>query len=293
MRKKHNVLSVVLLLAVFACTDSPMVPVSKGHVDLKMMLISSAGNNLSGGRSMAKTITLDTFMISIREIHFILGDKKGHHDSDSTEDDHHHQDSGDGDHHVDSGDTDHHSDSTDVDKDDENDDEGENEEGDSTFTDEVKLKGPFLVDLLDSGSTAQLIASVDLPNGKYRGVKFHMHKVIESGSIMNGKSILIKGKFNDHSFEIWDDTQKQIKICFPDSAGLVVDKTTIGLIVKIEVDRLLEKLKGGIDLSSAKDGNQNGVIEINPHDEDGNRELARAIDWLLSKIGHLEKEHDD
>ena len=83
------------------------------------------------------------------------------------------------------------------------DDEDDHFKKDSAYNedDEVKLKGPFIVDLLNAGAFVdQVITSVNIPNAKYEKVSFKLSPSAEAGN-MNGKSILIKGTFGTTPFE--------------------------------------------------------------------------------------------
>jgi hypothetical protein len=53
------------------------------------------------------------------------------------------------------------------------------------FHEDVKLTGPFLIDLLDPNNTLSQITSVNVPNAKYEEFNF---KISCCGLRMNGKT---------------------------------------------------------------------------------------------------------
>jgi len=162
---------------------------------------------------------------------------------------------------------------------------------DSSFHDdnETKLKGPFIVDLVNAGSFVdQVITSVNLPNASYEKVKFKVSPSTESGPL-NGKSILIKGAVGDVPFEFWHNARIKFGAKFSDSTVMVTNGTAVELAIQLELDKILSVANGGVDLSKAKDGNADGTISINPLNEDGNGDLAFNIIKLLSHRVHCER----
>ena len=159
---------------------------------------------------------------------------------------------------------------------------------DSCFNEDVKLKGPFVLDLLDqNGFVEGLVTTVNVPNARYEEVEFKFHKNTDAGE-MNGKSILITGTINGNPFIFWHDTDEEFEIDFENAAtDLVINGNTAAVAINFQLDRLFSAVKGGLDLSSAVDGNGNGVIEINPMDNDGNRERAHALKELLEDAADL------
>lgn len=159
---------------------------------------------------------------------------------------------------------------------------------DSSFNDDVKLKGPFVLDLLDqNGFVEGLVTTANVPNARYEEVEFKFHKNTEAGE-MDGKSIMITGTINGSPFVFWHDTDEEFEIDFENTAtDLVVNGNTAAIAINFHFDRLFSAVKGGLDLSSAVDGDGNGVIEINPFDNDGNRDRAHALKTLLEDATDL------
>jgi hypothetical protein len=106
---------------------------------------------------------------------------------------------------------------------------------------------------------------------------------------MNGKSILIKGNINTLPFEFWHNAKAKFSTKFSDSTALAASGTAVTLAIHLEMDKILAVANGGIDLSKAKDGNNDGTIVIDPLNTDGNKEMADAILKLLTRRTHCEK----
>lgn len=161
---------------------------------------------------------------------------------------------------------------------------------DSSFNEDVKLKGPFVLDVLDQNAFVdQLITTVDLPNARYEEVEFKLHKNTDTGA-MNGKSIWITGTIDGKPFIFWHDTDEEFEIDFANvETDLIINGNTAAMIINLQLDRLFSTIKGGVNLSMAKDGDLDGVIEINPGsiDNDGNKDLAHAIKTLLENVTDL------
>ncbi|WP_340077507.1 hypothetical protein [Leptobacterium sp. I13] len=152
--------------------------------------------------------------------------------------------------------------------------------------DKVELQGPFELDLL-SGSTSINIANVDLPNNTYDEIEFDFHKSQNTSSELFDKSILIRGTINDVPFVFWHDTEEEFEVDFSnDTVDIVVDGGTTNITINFDLD-IIFGAASSVDFSSATDGNNNGVIEINPNDDDGNRALADFIKNLLEESSDL------
>ena len=152
-----------------------------------------------------------------------------------------------------------------------------------------KLKGPFILDLLDVGTFVdQVIATVSIPNGKYEKISFKMSPSTVAGD-MNGKSILIKGSIVSTPFEFWHNANAKFGSKFSDSTALATSGGAVNLAIHLELDKILSVTNGGVDLSKAKDGNNDGIITIDPINTDGNKDLADAIMKLLTRRTHCEK----
>lgn len=160
---------------------------------------------------------------------------------------------------------------------------------DSSFNEDVKLKGPFIIDLLNQNTLVdQLIATVNMPNATYEEVEFKLHKNTEAGE-MNGKSILISGTIDGKPFTFWHDTDEEFEIDFENpTTDLTINGSSITMVINLQLDQLFSSVKGGVNLSLAQDGDGDGIIEINPGaDNDGNKDIADGIKNLLEKAMDL------
>ncbi len=142
------------------------------------------------------------------------------------------------------------------------------------FEDEVELEGPFTLDLM-AGQISFL--NVTVPNGRYEEVEFKINKSKDVNSEIFDKSVLIKGFVNDVPFVFWHDFMDEIEIDFEDpTVDVTISNNTENLVIDFNLSLLFNSVNG-IDLSGATDGNNDGIIEISPRDEDGNNDLAQAI----------------
>ncbi len=151
---------------------------------------------------------------------------------------------------------------------------------------EIELEGPFELDL-SNGSTAIDITSVDLPNNVYDEIEFDLHKSTDSQSDLYGKSIEIKGEINGVPFVFWHDTEEEFEVDYNNnSVDVVVDGTSVVTTVNFDLS-IIFGAASNIDFSTATDADQDGVIEINPNDDDGNNDLADFIKNLLEESSDL------
>lgn len=166
---------------------------------------------------------------------------------------------------------------------------------DSAFDEDVKLMGPFLVDLMEpNGFVEQVVTTVNLPNARYEEVEFIFHKSTDTGD-MNGKSIYIAGTIDGKPFVFWHDTTEAFEIDFEDpTTDMVINGNSISPVITLNLEQLFSTIKGGVNLSLAVDGDLDGVIEINPGstDNDGNKDLSDAIKNLLKNSMDLMDDKD-
>jgi hypothetical protein len=164
--------------------------------------------------------------------------------------------------------------------------------------DDIKLKGPFLVDIMNAGSFVdQVVTSVNLPNKVFERVRFKLVPSSASGD-MSGKSILITGKIDTIPFVFWHKRDANFGAKFynsladstsNDSTSISTNGATITLAIHLELDKIFNALNGGIDLHEAVDGNKDGVISINSNNDDGNKWIADKIMMLLVRHARCEK----
>lgn len=142
---------------------------------------------------------------------------------------------------------------------------------------EVVFSGPYALDLLDNSTAlSQSIGSAEAPTGVYEELRFVLHKTrdVAETSPLYDRSIFVKGTIDGTPFEMWHDTSENLDI--GKSTGIVVDENGVSLDVTFSVDQFMDA-QVQIDLSQAVDGDGDGVIEINPNDDDGNKEIADAL----------------
>lgn len=137
--------------------------------------------------------------------------------------------------------------------------------------DDIELKGPFELDLLNSTT---VITALNVPSGVYKEVEFTMSKNTSLGSNMYNKSIEIKGTINGIPFEFWHNVEEDFEIDYEDTnQNIVVSNNSTSIVFDFDLTLALNS----IDFSIATDNNGNGIIEINPNDTDGNQSLANLI----------------
>ncbi|MEA1786526.1 hypothetical protein U1E44_10525 [Arenibacter sp. GZD96] len=137
--------------------------------------------------------------------------------------------------------------------------------------DEIELKGPFELDLLAGEIT---FAFVDLPQARYEELEFDFDKSRNASSELFGKTILIRGAIEGVPFEFWHDFEEDVEIDFEDDNNdIIITENNNDITINFNITGILN----GVDFSTARDGNNDGIIEINPRDNDGNRLLANQI----------------
>jgi hypothetical protein len=164
----------------------------------------------------------------------------------------------------------------------ETEDEAEEEANENIYED-VKLKGPFEVNLLSESGAAldQLLTSTNIPNGNFEEIEFKLHKNENTGSPMYGKSVFASGSINGTPFIFWHNTDEEFEIDFEDvNRNIELRGQSLDVVINFNLGLIFDSVNG-VDISGATDGNGDGVIEISPDDKDGNQELA---DYLKDAI---------
>lgn len=152
-------------------------------------------------------------------------------------------------------------------------DEDDDDYGDGFYgdDDEFELSGPFELDLL-SGQTT--ITTINIPNGVYKEVEFEMARNTNPNSELFNKSVLIKGTIGSTPFVFWHNIDEDFEIDYEDAGqNLVISDNSATIVIDFNLDAVL----ANVDLSTAQDGNGDGLIEISPNDPDGNQSLANTI----------------
>jgi len=143
---------------------------------------------------------------------------------------------------------------------------------------DFELEGPFEIDLMKDGNALEttIVNNVELPIAAYDEIEFKFSESENSISAMYGKSIRIEGTINGTPFIFWTDKEIEYEIEFNELVYLDEASRAV-LTVSFDLASLFNPTAGGIDISSALNGNGNGIIEIYPEDPDGNSNLANLI----------------
>lgn len=154
---------------------------------------------------------------------------------------------------------------------------------------DVKLTGPFLLDLLDADKTlSQIITSVSIPNAKYEEIKFKFQPSTLAGE-MNGKSFMIKGTVDGKNFVVWSGKEVELEMDFNDPAkDFTVNSNDISLNIKIQIDAIMAKITALAGQGLLTDTDGDGVIEITTGTDDGHHDLGELIRDLLENETHLD-----
>jgi hypothetical protein len=170
----------------------------------------------------------------------------------------------------------------------ETDEEDDRYSEESSYED-VKLMGPFLLDLLDTNKTlSQTIVSLAVPNAKYEEIKIKFETGIEVGD-MFGKSILIKGTIDGKEFVYWSDKDVELEMDFSEpSKDFTVDSNNISLNIKIQLDALMAKFASLASQNLLLDTDGDGIIEISTGNDDGHHDIGELIRDLLEHETHLD-----
>lgn len=167
------------------------------------------------------------------------------------------------------------------DLDDDDYDDDKYDDGFFDYDDDLELKGPFELDLL-KGEIAFINATV--PVGTYEEIEFKINKGKDANSELFEKSILIKGNIDSVPFVFWHDFEEEVEVDFEDpNTNITVKNNTTELTIEFDLSLLINGIDG-IDLSQAVDGNNDGVIEINPNDPDGNNAIAQQLKAKIKNI---------
>ena len=166
-------------------------------------------------------------------------------------------------------------------------DSDDNDDGIFDGEDEVGLFGPWELDLLNQTSP---VTTVNIANGTYEEVKFKLNKSLESSSDLFNKTVEIRGTINGTPFVYWHNLESEFEIDYEDTAqNLVVSNGSFDLIININMDEVLSN----VDLTSAVDGDGDGLIEIGPDDTDGNNALAQQLNDQMDDATDMDDDQDD
>ncbi len=170
--------------------------------------------------------------------------------------------------------------------------EFEVEDDDDQFEDlysDLELKGPFELDL-SNGNIYVEIASAEIPNNVYSEIEFELEKSTNTNSELFGKSIQIKGTLNGKPFVFWHDIDEEFEVDYPNAAtNINVDENKLNIVISFNLTSIFGSTSV-IDFSTAQDRNGNGIIEINPRNDDGNANIADQIKNLIKENSELDND---
>lgn len=167
------------------------------------------------------------------------------------------------------------------------------DENDPDSVAEVYFTGPYMLDLLDTtGPVEQTIGSVEVPAGTYQEIRFKLHKTIDAATDPDlfDRSIYLNGTIDSVPFEMWHDTSENLDV--GRATGIIVGDGPLDITINFDLQSFLDQTEAGgvfIDLTTAKDGDNDGIIEINPSSDDGtiNRNLADDLKDNIKLVADL------
>ena len=147
----------------------------------------------------------------------------------------------------------------------------------SLDTDEIQFRGPYQLDLLNgTDALTETIGDAFVPDGLYKELRFKFHKdeSLPTTDKLFDRSIYIEGTIDGKPFIFWHDTSENLDL--GRSTGVRVQNGSVNFTVQFNISQFLNSLHQ-IDLSQATDNNNDGMIEINPNDTDGNQSIAKEL----------------
>lgn len=165
------------------------------------------------------------------------------------------------------------------------DEEDDKYEDDDRFED-VELKGPFVVNLLEQGAgMSEELTKIDIPEGKYDELEFKLDAVEDNTSALYEKSVEISGTIDGKPFIFFTDDDFDFELELNNGQSLDINKLEeVILSIEFDLTSLFGSNSGVIDLTAATDLDGDGTIEIHDDDQDGNRQLAEQIEEQLDDI---------
>nr|WP_321411112.1 hypothetical protein [uncultured Carboxylicivirga sp.] len=156
-------------------------------------------------------------------------------------------------------------------------------------TSEVQFRGPYDVDLMsETDALSQTIGTVDIPDGIYKVLRFKLHKDMDRlvSDPLYDRAIYMEGTIDGTPFEFWHDTSENFDFEYVE--GITVAGNNVEINIKFVMDKFLNSLNT-IDLSQATDEDGDGLIEINPDNEDGNSDIADMLKENIKEAADLIK----
>lgn len=166
--------------------------------------------------------------------------------------------------------------------------EDERHSEDPTHED-VKLNGPFLLDLLDPNTTlSQIITSLSVPDAQYEEVKFKFTPSLVDGEML-GKSFLIKGTVDGKNFLISSSRESEVEVDFEDaSKDFTINSNDLTINLKMSLNGIITRIKTLAGQGLLTDTDNDGVIEITTNSDDNHHDMGEGMRDLLEHETHLE-----
>lgn len=247
----------ILSILIVSCSSDSGSGQNTMKIVAKATYTNTAGKT-GNGVVVNSEVVLTSFKINIKEIEFKLAESGSGDDGEDNNsgDNHHDHGNGDGNH-----------------------------DGMYNGEDEIGLNGPWELDLLNQSAP---VTTVTIANGTYEEVEFKLSKSLQATSPLFNKTVEIKGTINGTPFVFWHNFETKFEVDYHDAAqNLVVSNSSFDLVLNIDLNQVMSQ----VDLSSAVDGNGNGVIEIGPDDTDGNNALATQLNTHIGQACEMEDEH--
>lgn len=166
--------------------------------------------------------------------------------------------------------------------------EDERHSEDPTHED-VKLNGPFMLDLLDPNTTlSQIITSLSVPDAQYEEVKFKFTQSLVDGEML-GKSFLIKGTVDGKNFLISSSRESEVEVDFEDaSKDFTINSNDLTINLKMSLNGIITRIKTLAGQGLLTDTDNDGVIEITTNSDDNHHDMGEGMRDLLEHETHLE-----
>jgi len=149
--------------------------------------------------------------------------------------------------------------------------------------DDLELQGPFEVDVL-AGTT---FLTIDVPQADYEELSFEFDENENPNSSLYEKTVLIEGSINGTPFEFWYDFEAEAEVDYENgNQNIDINAGLNSIIISFNLDEIL----GQVDFSQAQDRNDDGIIQIDPENNDGNETLARQLRNALIQSANLEED---
>lgn len=157
-----------------------------------------------------------------------------------------------------------------------------------------ELKGPFLVNLMSPEALNGFsLGTAIIPDAVYEEVEFEFDRCLDvNNKEMNNRSMYITGKINSTPFILWYNDEVEFEISLANNTAFSLNGDNVRLFIDFNITQITSSLNN-LNLSSAVDGNNNGIIEIGPNDLDGNNKLAEKIIEALEESVELDDSDED